>query len=241
MPAARIEAVEKRGPSADRALPAVLLTLTMVTGVVDAASFLGLGHIFTANMTGNIVFLGFAVAGAPGLSFARSGIALVAFAAGAVLGGRMEARMRAGRRHLWASSAFALEAALLLAAALVAAGWGTDLTDRGTVLYAVIVLTGLGMGIRNATVRKLGVADLNTTVLTLGIAGLAGDSFLAGGANPGWSRRAGSVAIMFAGAALGAWLLRASLAWALGIAGFISGACALAVALSRTAAGPDQR
>ena len=52
----------------DRALPAVLFTLTMVTGIVDAASFLGLGHIFTANMTGNVVFLGFAAAGAPGLS-----------------------------------------------------------------------------------------------------------------------------------------------------------------------------
>src|SRR5437660_4660484 len=226
VPAARIEAVEKRGPSADRALPAVLLTLTMVTGVVDAASFLGLGHIFTANMTGNIVFLGFAVAGAPGLSFARSGIALAAFAAGAVLGGRMEARMRAGRRHLWASSAFALEAALLLASAAVAAASGNDLTERGTVLYVVIVLTGLAMGIRNPAVRKLGVADLTTTVLTLGIAGLAADSSLAGGANPGWLRRSASVVSMFAGAALGAWLLRASVAWALGIAAAIVAACA---------------
>lgn len=73
--------------TSDRALPAVLLALTMVTGVVDAASFLGLGHIFTANMTGNVVFLGFAAAGAAGLSIARSGAALAAFAAGAILAG----------------------------------------------------------------------------------------------------------------------------------------------------------
>src|SRR5438067_4052553 len=151
------------GVATDRALPAVLLTLTMVTGVVDAASFLGLGHIFTANMTGNVVFLGFAAAGAPGLSVARSGAALVAFAAGAVLAGRMEARMRTGPRHLWTSGAFAIEAALLIASAAVAAGSGSDLTERGTVLYPVIILTGLAMGIRNATVRKLGVADLTTT------------------------------------------------------------------------------
>src|SRR5260370_34448374 len=85
------------------------------------------------------------------------------------------------------------------------------------------------MGIRIATVRMLGVADLTTTVLTLGIAGLAGDSSLAGGANPGWRRRIGSVVTMFAGAALGAWLLRTSLAWALGISGVASGACALAI------------
>jgi len=225
----------------DRALPAVLLTLTMVTGVVDAASFLGLGHIFTANMTGNVVFLGFAAAGAPGLSVARSGAALVAFAAGAVLAGRMEARMRTGPRHLWTSGAFAIEAALLIASAAVAAGSGSDLTERGTVLYPVIILTGLAMGIRNATVRKLGVADLTTTVLTLGIAGLAADSSLAGGANPGWRRRTGSLAAMFAGAALGAWLLRTSLAGTLGIAGLISGGCALAARFTTAFSQPLDR
>jgi len=211
-----------------RALPAVLLTLTVVTGVVDAASFLGLGHIFTANMTGNVVFLGFAAAGAPGLSVARSGTALAAFAVGALLAGRMTAAMRTGPRRPWATAAFAIEAGLLLASAAVAAASGNDLTERGTVLYVVIVLTGLAMGIRNAAVRKLGVADLTTTVLTLGIAGLAADSSLAGGSNPGWRRRTGSVAAMFAGAALGAWLLRTSVARALGIAGVISAACALA-------------
>ena len=49
-------------------LPLALLTLTGVTGVIDAVSFLGPGHVFTANMTGNVVLLGFAAAGTPGLS-----------------------------------------------------------------------------------------------------------------------------------------------------------------------------
>ena len=44
----------------ERALLLALLGLTAVTGVVDAASYLGLGHVFTANMTGNVVFLAFA-------------------------------------------------------------------------------------------------------------------------------------------------------------------------------------
>ena len=226
---------------ADRAFPAVLLLLTVVAGVVDAASFLGLGHIFTANMTGNVVFLGFAAAGGAGLSVARSSAALAAFAAGAVLAGRMHAAMRAGPRHRWASAAFAIEAALLLASAAVAAGSGSDLTGRGTVLYAVIVFTGVAMGIRNATVRKLGVPDLTTTVLTLGIAGLAGDSSLAGGTNPGWKRRAGSVVAMFAGAALGVWLLRTSVAWTVGIAGGTSLVCALAAWFTAAQVGAGER
>ena len=56
---------------ADTSLRAVLLILSLVTGIVDAVSVLGFG-VFTANMTGNVVFLGFAVAGASGFSIARS-------------------------------------------------------------------------------------------------------------------------------------------------------------------------
>jgi len=89
-------------------------------------------------------------------------------------------------------------------------------------------LTGVAMGIRNAVVRKLGERDLTTTVLTLTITGIAADSPLAGGANPGWPRRALSVGLMFAGAAAGAWLLRYSLALPLAVSGIIAGLCALA-------------
>lgn len=46
-------------------LPALLLGLTAVTGVVDAISILALGRVFVANMTGNIVFIGLAIAHAP--------------------------------------------------------------------------------------------------------------------------------------------------------------------------------
>ena len=51
----------KHGP-----LPVLLLTLTVVTGLVDAVSILALGRVFVANMTGNVVFIGFALVGAPG-------------------------------------------------------------------------------------------------------------------------------------------------------------------------------
>src|SRR5258708_37580804 len=79
----------------------VLLGLTAVTGVIDATSYLGLGHVFTANMTGNVALLGFAIASAQGLSVVRSGTALGAFLVGAVLGGRLGSAIRAGPRSRW--------------------------------------------------------------------------------------------------------------------------------------------
>jgi uncharacterized membrane protein YoaK (UPF0700 family) len=206
----------------------LLLVLTGVTGVVDAVSYLGLGHVFTANMTGNVVFLGFAASGVPGLSMARSGTALAAFLVGAVIGGRLAVRMGPGPVGRWAAAAFGTEAGLLLASTAVAVGCGNGFANSPTGLYAVIVLTGLAMGVRNATVRKLAVPDLTTTVLTLTITGLAADSGLAGGTSPGWRRRLASVVIMFAGALVGAWLLTYSAALALALCGVPAGACSVA-------------
>ena len=68
-------------------LSPLLLALTVVTGLVDAFSYLVLGHVFVANMTGNVVFLGFALAGAAGFSISASLSALGAFCLGALAGG----------------------------------------------------------------------------------------------------------------------------------------------------------
>ena len=92
----------------------ILQAMTFTTGIVDAASFLALGHVFSANMTGNVVFLGFGLAGAPGLSVPGSLVALVCFAAGAAAGGRISVARSA--------RAFAAEAIVLLAAAGLALG-----------------------------------------------------------------------------------------------------------------------
>src|SRR5258708_11134778 len=96
----------------------VLLGLTAVTGVIDAACYLGLGHVFTANMTGNVALLGFALAGVESLSISRSATALAAFLLGAVLGIRL-ARSMVPSMHRWPAAAFACEAALLLMSAAV--------------------------------------------------------------------------------------------------------------------------
>jgi uncharacterized membrane protein YoaK (UPF0700 family) len=215
----------------ERALLLALLGLTGVTGLVDAASYLGLGHVFTANMTGNVVFLGFALAGAPGLSVPRCSTALGGFFVGALLGGGLGARMSAGSRHRWATTAFAAEAVLLLAAAGASIGYPAAQPDDSAQRYAVIILTALAMGVRNATVRGLGVPDLTTTVLTLTITGLAADSALAGGSNPRWPRRIASVLTMAAGAAAGVLLLRRSLALPLAVCAVVACTSALTVHL----------
>ena len=46
-------------PVSPRLTVAALLLLTFATGLVDAISVLVLGHVFVANMTGNVIFLGF--------------------------------------------------------------------------------------------------------------------------------------------------------------------------------------
>lgn len=53
-----------------------LLLLTVVSGLVDAVSFVGLNQVFVANMTGNVALLGFAMAGTPGLSAAALVVSL---------------------------------------------------------------------------------------------------------------------------------------------------------------------
>ena len=189
-----------------------LLVLTAVSGIVDAVSFLELGHIFTANMTGNLAFIAFAAVGAPGISVARSVTSLAAFLSGAVLGGYF-GRGVAGRfRRRWLLLCATCEAALLVAAAiavLVIEGDSTALVDSQ---YAVIVLTALAMGFRNATIQQLAVPGFTTTtVLTMTMTGLAADFALTRGSHPHTWRRLGSIASLFVGAVTGALLLRLGL------------------------------
>ncbi|MFD8478004.1 YoaK family protein [Kitasatospora sp. NPDC059673] len=202
-------------------LALALFGLTMASGLIDAVSYLGLGHVFTANMTGNVVVIAFALAGAPGFSVAASVTSLGAFLLGAVLAGRFTTGRPTGRLR----AALALEVALHGAAAAVAFAWSVE---GSAARYAVITLGAVAMGIRNGTVRALGVPDLTTTVLTLTLTGLAADSRLAGGAAPRQRRRILSVATMLAGAIPGAVLvLHGQLAWALVAGAALAGLTAL--------------
>src|SRR6516164_147445 len=144
------EAVSTLRPSAgDRhgPLAPMLVALTFVTGVVDAVSYLELGHVFVANMTGNVVFLGFALAGAGGLSAAASLAALGSFLVGALVGGRLGA-LSQGHRGRMLRAAAAAQSALFAVALIVAAAASEPLASGAR--YALLVPLAAGMGIQNA-------------------------------------------------------------------------------------------
>src|SRR5580704_17031680 len=88
----RLTLAPPRG-SKDGMLPPLLVALTGVTGLVDAFSYLVLGHVFVANMTGNVVFLAFALAGTGGFSALASIVAIAGFAAAALVAGRLGRRL----------------------------------------------------------------------------------------------------------------------------------------------------
>ncbi len=172
-----------------RLLLATLIVLTIISGLVDAVSYLGLGHVFTANMTGNA-----------GFSAPACLTSLGAFLLGAAAAGRLARRLGSRRRLLVVALtteavATGTAAAVAFAVTGVSAGWAR---------FTIIAVLALGMGVRNATIRRLAVPDLTTTVLTMTLTGLAADSAPAGGDNRLAARRAAAVAAMLIGAFAGA-------------------------------------
>ena len=210
----RTQAGDAWGP-----LPELLLTLTVVTGIVDAVSILALGRVFVANMTGNVVFAGFAITGAPGFSLGASLFALAGFLVGASLGGRMTAKV--GRDHaVHLRSATVSEFALLGIALIVTGTFGGPAATHGTlhlaagtatfgpgIIDALAALLAVAMGIQNAVARKLAVPDLTTTVLTMTLTGIGHDSRSGHRGHVTLSRRVLVVATMLAGGVVGAELV----------------------------------
>src|SRR5262249_8731360 len=114
------------------------------------------------------------------------------------------------------------------AASFCSIGYRSDLLEHSFQPLVLITFTGLAMGIRNATVRKLAIPDMTTTVLTLTVTSIAADSSLAKGDNPRLARRVGSVLALFCGAASGAVVIRHSIQAALGLATVTSALCGAA-------------
>ena len=198
-------------------LPGLLLLLTVATGLIDAVSILALGHVFVANMTGNIVFIGFAAAGAPGFSLPATLSALAGFLLGAHAGGHLTAR-RGAHRGVLLRDTVALELMLLVGALAIAAAGRGPLDGGRSALIAG--LAALAMGLQNAAVRRLAVPDLTTTVLTMTLTGIAAD--IRSGNRHTLGRRLAAVAAMLLGAFGGALLtLNLNAAAALAAAGLL--------------------
>jgi uncharacterized membrane protein YoaK (UPF0700 family) len=188
----------------DGPLPPLLVAMTLVTGLIDAFSYLVLGHVFVANMTGNILFIAFALAGEHGFSIASCLIALGSFGVGSLVGGLLGSRMGDHRgRLLWTAAGIQ---ALFLAVAVVLSILAGSPVPTGFG-YLLIIALAIAMGLQNATARKLGVPDLTTTVLTLTITGMVADTRWAGGSGSKAGRRLISVLAMFTGALIGVLLI----------------------------------
>lgn len=201
----------KEGP-----LPPLLVAMTLVTGLVDAFSYLVLGHVFVANMTGNVVLLGFALVGAPGFSIMASIVAIVSFVTGAVIGGRF-ALLFGHHRGRLLRNATTVQGIFLSGGVILAAI--SEATPPAGYRYGLIVVLAVAMGVQNSTARKLAVADMTTTVLTLTITGVASDAAILGGTGSRAGRRLIAVAAMLVGAVIGGVLvIHGDIAYPLAIA-----------------------
>jgi uncharacterized membrane protein YoaK (UPF0700 family) len=218
----------KHGP-----LPILLLVITITTGVVDAVSLLSLGRVFVANMTGNVVFIGFALVGARGYSLAASLFALGGFLVGALGGGMALDRLRLNRLRLL-RNAISVEFSLLVVALVVAVLSGSPLGRSAADAMAACMAVALGL--QNSVARRLAVPDLTTTVLTMTLTGIAADVRQRDRATIG--RRLLAVASMLVGAVAGALLvLHVSPAAGVGLAAALMGLMLLStVVAARTPA-----
>ncbi|MBT2544138.1 DUF1275 domain-containing protein [Streptomyces sp. ISL-44] len=218
-------------------LTGLLIVLTAVTGLIEAVSLLALGPVFTAMQTGNVLFLAFGLAREGNLPAVSSAVSLVAFAAGAVCGARMESAAEA-RGWRWVGLGLYVEAALILAGAAV--GWGMR-PRSGDPTAGHLVVTGLlavAMGIRTVTSMRVHVPGVPTTLVTRSLTSLIGSSALGrdsafGYGTGAWARRAAAVLSMFAGGLTGALLIRAG--WTVGELLLPAAAVVPAVALAKRA------
>jgi uncharacterized membrane protein YoaK (UPF0700 family) len=207
----------------------LMLALTFSTGVIDAVGYLGLDRVFTGNMTGNVVILGMAIAGADDLPIIGPIIALVLFMLGALIAGRTLKPVAAGWSHR-STVLFALVGVVILAAAvplLVVEEPAEPLA------FAVTGALGLAMGMQAGAARHIGVKDVTTVVVTSTLVGLAFDSKFGGDSGQQWKRRAGAVLLIGLGALVGALLLNVHIGVGMAVAALITLVCALLGHLGR--------
>jgi uncharacterized membrane protein YoaK (UPF0700 family) len=184
----------------------LLLGLTLVAGAVDAVSYLGLGRVFTANMTGNLVLLGLAIGQGQIPEALRSVVALLGFAAGAGLGGWV---VGAGPvRDVWPSKVtsvlgveFVLLAGFLLAWLLV----GSDPSSGE--LEGLIAVSSAAMGVQSAAGRRLAVAGVSTTYVTGTLVTLMAELAALARRQPGAPRWVGVLVALGVGATIGTILM----------------------------------
>jgi uncharacterized membrane protein YoaK (UPF0700 family) len=220
-------------PVSDRLTVTALLLLTFATGLVDAIGVLILGHIFVANMTGNIIFLGFWFVPGTGIDLTAAIVAFVGFLTGTVIGGRLARHLGADSRR-WLTTSLTIEIVVLIALSIVA-GTGVVSYHTNTKLFLIAGLA-ITFGVQNATARQFGVQELSTTVLTSTVVGIGVDSRLAGGTGEREKLRFSVIFALCSGAIVGATMSRYTVAPVIALAAAVVG-----VSLGIFRFGPDRQ
>ena len=203
----------------------LLMALTVSSGAIDAISYFGLGKVFTAFMTGNIVFLGLRTASAGDFDIIRITVALAAFSTGVLLARLIAKFLRNSDRRfrrnsdggsgVWprelttALGIVVIAQAGFLAVWVAAGGWPAD-----GVADILVGMWALGMGVQTAAGLSFGVTGVFTTAAT-GTVVVLMDS-IAAWSRPAteWRRLAGVLVSLFTGAVAGGLLLRYTRAYA---------------------------
>ncbi|MDN8589397.1 YoaK family protein [Paenibacillus sp. 11B] len=149
-----------------------MLLLCLSAGMVDVIGYLGLGHVLTANMTGNIVLLGIAIARAQEFVVLRALLALIGFIAGNAIAAHMIGRVQT--KNGWSSqvtTVFTVESILLL---LFAIAMISPYSEQ--LSYLLIAILAAAMGMQTTAARRIGIAGISTTVLTNNLAAVVEDA-----------------------------------------------------------------
>ncbi len=142
---------------------AMLMLLAGVAGSTDILSYYRLGHVFTANMTGNLILLGISIGqGELSTSLYR----LTSFA-GFILGVFIGSLIVVNRKREWSyyiTIAMTIESVLIGTLAILWLVHSGPLTN--SLLYIGILLSAISMGIQSAAIWHLDIPGVVTTFIT---------------------------------------------------------------------------
>jgi uncharacterized membrane protein YoaK (UPF0700 family) len=160
----------------------IALALMAMAGFVDAHFFLHVTEVFTANMSGNLVFLGMALGEKQWAQGGHQAAALLAFIVGVFAASRFHDRHRRAGKPLRPDLVLGVEAAILVLAAVWIGFVGAEHSGERILVYPAIVLAAFAMGIQNAAVLRVGALAVATTYATGSVARLGSETALAVGA-----------------------------------------------------------
>lgn len=145
----------------------LVILLTMTSGCADAISFLALGQVLTAAMTGNTVFLGLSLVHADELKPLGYVVALSGFILGVAAGAVI---LRKKRKETGLNSTVTLTMSLELAAFVLFGILASLGSFSGQ--FLLVVILSFAMGVQGVAARRIGVNGVPTTVITSTTTGL---------------------------------------------------------------------